>query len=911
VGSTAELELGAEPNAVPRARRFASSALVGETTATIEDAELLVTELVTNALLHGDAPVKLRLIQLADRMRIEVEDRGRGVPIQVRHSTEAMTGRGLSLVSAVASSWGVDPAPNGGKVVWAEIHEADAGAPRAAVPDLDVDELLAGWTDELDAEPRYTIHLGAVPTDLLLDAKSHIDNVVRELTLAKGNETSTGEGLPPAMTQLVESVTKDFAEARTEIKRQAIEAAGRGEALTTLSLTLTASAADAGERYLAALDEADRYARAARMLTMAPKRSHSTFRRWYVQSLVDQLRAASRGEPLPTPRQFSEYLAAEADRLASLEDTWNRLQLLQKVTGELTGARSVTDIATTVVDNAVEFLGAQSARVYLRTEYNTLRAVATHGGLDVRADEAYQEFSLDDELPGAQVVRTGQPLVLRTLNQLGQQFPALANYYPTERTLHVAPMTIGDHSLGVLSLTFAGNEVVDEETQAAFVRALADALAQAVERAQAIERAEEANERLAFLADASVALSTSLDFEATLAALTRLMVPRLADWCVVQMVDEDTLETVALLHSDPEKTAWGISMAGKFAMDMNAERGAAAVLRTGRSEVYHTFTDEALEQGAMNDEHLSVIRALGMSSGIVVPLQGRGGTFGILTLVHAESGRQYDATDLPFVEDVARRAALALETAKIFREQSGRLADVTQVAEAAQLAILAMPPSRLGPVSLSARYVSAAAEALIGGDLYEVVHLPTSVRMLIGDVRGKGLNAVRTATVVLGEFRAAAADVPDLGLAASQIDRRLRPYLADEDFVTALIAEINDDGQFQIVCCGHPPALLASKGSVTELPLDHDLPLGLGTKPTVYSSRLGAGDRLMLYTDGAIEARDAEGHFIDLMKIVAPIAAGPLDLVLDQVLAGLHEITGPALGDDLALLVAEYNPPVS
>jgi serine phosphatase RsbU (regulator of sigma subunit) len=349
-------------------------------------------------------------------------------------------------------------------------------------------------------------------------------------------------------------------------------------------------------------------------------------------------------------------------------------------------------------------------------------------------------------------------------------------------------------------------------------------------------------------------------------------------------------------------------MAGKFPMDMNATRGAAVALRTGRSEVYTSFPQKILERAATSDEHLEVIRQLGMSSGIVVPLTGRSGTFGVITLVHAESGRLYDPSDLPFVEDIARRAALALETATTFREQSGRLANVTQVAEAAQLAILAAPPSRIGAVSLAARYVSAAAEALIGGDLYEVVQGPGSVRMLIGDVRGKGLTAVRTATIVLGEFRAAAADVSDLRQVSKQIDRRLRPYLADEDFVTALIAEIGDDGRFQVVSCGHPPALLAAGGVVTELPLEHALPLGLGTEPTVHSGQLEPGDRLLLYTDGAIEARDANGQFIDLMEIVQPIAATDLEDALDQVLEGLHSRTGPELGDDLALLIAEYKP---
>jgi serine phosphatase RsbU (regulator of sigma subunit) len=297
-----------------------------------------------------------------------------------------------------------------------------------------------------------------------------------------------------------------------------------------------------------------------------------------------------------------------------------------------------------------------------------------------------------------------------------------------------------------------------------------------------------------------------------------------------------------------------------------------------------------------------------MSSVLLVPLTGRSAVIGVVTLIYAESGRHYGKPDVAFVEDVARRAALALETAERFREQSGRLAMVTRVADAAQRAILAPPPARLGSLLLAARYVSAAAEARVGGDLYEVVERPGAVRLLIGDVRGKGLAAVRTATIVLGEFRAAAVDIGDLAHVAEHIDRRIRPYLGDEDFVTALLAEINDDGRFSIVCCGHPPALLASGGQIAELELEHALPLGLGTTPEVKHGRLSPGDRLLLYTDGVIESRSPQGQFIDLAQITESMLHGELSASLDATLAALRRAIGSEPADDIALLAAEYRP---
>jgi serine phosphatase RsbU (regulator of sigma subunit) len=332
------------------------------------------------------------------------------------------------------------------------------------------------------------------------------------------------------------------------------------------------------------------------------------------------------------------------------------------------------------------------------------------------------------------------------------------------------------------------------------------------------------------------------------------------------------------------------------------------VVRTGRSEFYPHLSQGVFDRFAVTDEHLEMIRAFKMSSSMVVPLTGRSGTFGAMTLMYAESGRSYVEDDVLFVEDVARRAALALETAQRFSETSGRLADVQLVANAAQRAILAPVPSRLGPIALAGRYVSASAEALVGGDLYEIIQRDDAVRLLIGDVRGKGLTAVRTATIVLGEFRAAAADLADIGDVAVQIDRRLRPYLGDEDFATALVAEIDFDGRYSIASCGHPPPIVVRGGALSELALESSLPLGLGAQPTVAHGRLEVGDRILLYTDGVIEARDEHRDFVDLFRLAERLAHGPLDLALDGILDSLHRAVGRELGDDVALLAAEYDP---
>ena len=901
-----ELVLDDGVDAVPRARRFVSQALRGLDKPIVEDAELVVTELVTNAVLHGTPPVVLRISPTADRVRLEVEDAGRDMPMRMRESADAMTGRGLSLVSRLSNGWGVEPTGDSGKVVWAEV--ADGPAEEEGVGDtVDVDALLAAWSDDEADEPTYTVELGVVPTDLLLEAKAHIDNLVREFTLAAAAASGDAADLPADLAALVQTVVHGFAAARSAIKRNALESAARGEVETRLTLSLPASAAEAGESYLAALDEADGYARSARLLTLETPAVHRVFRRWYVESLVTQLRRQAAGEP-PLPQQtFLQQLAGEFAQIAPMRAVAERLALLQRVTAELTGARDVADVCEVVVANATGVLGAHSCGIFLLGDDRMLRLAAAAGG-ETRPGPDYQEFSADAPLPGGDALRDRVPVVIRSLDELAERYPPLATVYPDERTLLVAPLIVRDHELGVLSLTFVGKSVVDEKTQLTLLTTLADVCAQALERATATTAATAAADRLAFLAEASVVLSSSLDYRTVLAAVAGLVVPRLADWCAIQLVEDDRLETVALTHFDPGKAAWAAEMGERYPTDMTAPTGAPNVIRNGVSELYADIPPELIEAAAVDEEHLQILRELGICSGLVVPLTGRTGTFGALTLIHAESGRHYTDEDVTFAEDLARRAALAVETAHAFREQSGRLAEVTRVAEAAQHAILAAPPTRIGTVALAARYVSAAAEALIGGDLFEVVERPGAVRLLIGDVRGKGLDAVRTATVVLGEFRAAAADIDDLGDVAVQIDRRVRRYLTDEDFVTAALAEIGEDGTFTLVCCGHPPALLLTSAGVTPVESVSSLPLGLGlgAAPVTVTGRLHPGDRLFLYTDGLIEARDRQGEFVDVHKLLESVGAVDLEAALDAVLSGLRAAVGGALGDDLAMLVAEY-----
>jgi len=173
---------------------------------------------------------------------------------------------------------------------------------------------------------------------------------------------------------------------------------------------------------------------------------------------------------------------------------------------------------------------------------------------------------------------------------------------------------------------------------------------------------------LEFLADASKVLSSSLDYKTTLQALARLAVPHVADWCAVDMLGEDgTIERVAIAHIDPHKVAWAEELRKKNPVNMDAAHGIPQVLRTRVSELVPFVNDDLLVATAVDDEHLKVLRDLGLTSAMTVPLVIDGKAEGALTFALAESSRHYTRADLIMAEELASRASLAIENARLYQ----------------------------------------------------------------------------------------------------------------------------------------------------------------------------------------------------------------------------------------------------
>ncbi|MGK4582878.1 PP2C family protein-serine/threonine phosphatase [Kitasatospora sp. HPMI-4] len=270
---------------------------------------------------------------------------------------------------------------------------------------------------------------------------------------------------------------------------------------------------------------------------------------------------------------------------------------------------------------------------------------------------------------------------------------------------------------------------------------------------------------------------------------------------------------------------------------------------------------------------------------------------------------------------IALVAGIGWVSATLRLRQEKALADAQLVAEIARRVLLRSVPDRVGSVRAAVHYAAAAAHARIGGDLYEVVNTRHGVRAVVGDVRGKGLNAVETAAAVLGAFREAAHQEPELarvaGWLAVSLDRALHENDhpgVEEEFVTLVLIEVGPDGVAEIVNCGHPAPLLLRVGEPARALESADAvpPLGVldpaDVRPPAHRVRVQPGDRVLLFTDGVIEARDHRGVFYPLAERLPQVAVGsPVD-VLDRIHEDVVRHVGRKLGDDAAMLLLQYEP---
>ncbi|HEX3908368.1 MAG TPA: SpoIIE family protein phosphatase [Mycobacteriales bacterium] len=884
---------------VPAARRLVRDCLAGtEVEELATDVEIVVSELATNAVLHGRPPAWLRLTAGDGAVLVETFDGNPVAPVMAMLSEDAMTGRGLALVTAMSTRWGVEPTAEG-KRVWAELTPRSVAAAEAPglMSDADIDAMLADWPDDAQlVDDRIVVTLEDVPTRLLLDAKRHVDSLVREFALASGGAASGASAhLPQRLAELIADTqsTVWFTDVRQAIKRQAAAAAAAGKERTQLTLALAPNTSDAGERYLATLDEIDTYARAARLLTIATPPQHRAFRRWYVTSLVTQLRAEVAGQPRPRTPTFEEYLLDTLQVVTDAQQSAERSARLQSATSALAQPVTPGEVATVIARESAEALGAYGGAVVVTSAEGHLDVAGSHG-YPAGFLRRLRTQRLGTTLPAAQVLQTGQPIWIET-PESRQQYPDLAEFEPESVAVCAVPLSAGGRMLAALRLSFDHSRLFDADDRQ-FVEALAAQAATALDRAQLREREHRVVERTTFLSHATQRLTSSLDQADTLRNLTSLLVPGLADWVVVYLMEDDgSVRPMTFTHRDPAlSAAFGpVFASSRVKIDPAGPFGMA--LASGRPSRFDRIPPHLRERLMRHVPDMGLAAKVDPKSGIVASLSIRGQVVGAVGLART-SDRRFTDEEIDLIEDLAARAAVAVVNARQFARQR-------ETALTLQHSLLPQQIPDVPGVPLAWRYLAAGEGALIGGDWYDVLPMDDGrLTLIIGDVMGRGIQAA----AVMGQLRATARAYAVANLPPSAVLTRLDAAvirLEQEQITTAAIAVLDPvAATLTVASAGHlPPLVIPPDGPSFFASVHPGPPLGVGQPhydEAVVS--MAPGTTVLLYTDGLVETRERTVE--DGMEALRTSVSGPIspEQTCERVLevmqgAGTHD-------DDRALL---------
>ncbi len=571
-----------------------------------------------------------------------------------------------------------------------------------------------------------------------------------------------------------------------------------------------------------------------------------------------------------------------------------RLRALAAVTTELLAAESVEAVCDVVTGHVMEAAGANVAAVTLLVDDDTLALVAIRGG-NVEVANRWRTYPLSTRMPVADCVRSRESLFLND-EELAERYPDLEGSVTGARQVLIVPLAAGPRVLGAVSLSFPGHGRLPE-AELVFHRMLADTCAMTLDRIEAQRAAADREAKLAFLAETSATLAGALDYESTLSVVAEAAVPWFADWCAISLEEDGFLRTIAVAHNQPEHVELVRELQERWPTDPDSPRGSYQVLRTGVSEFAPEITDELLELSAQDEEHLRLMRMLELRSGMSCALKVGDRSFGVITWIAGEHGRRFSAADLAFGEDLARRAAIAIDTAQLH----------TQLRDSALELQRAVLPERLPDLSgwETAVAYRPAGRTDAGGDFYDVVALGDGrVAMFVGDVMGRGVQAASVMAQMRSAIRTLVALDPSPTAVMAGMDRVFDGLQLDQ--LVTMVYAVADPAtdRLAVINAGHPgPLLVRADGSVDLLEHPSTLILGVGGGDrAVLETDLRPHDRLLLYTDGLVERRheDADTGTARLVKALLLDRPGTLDENLSTL---VEEVRDPTRDDDVAALL--------
>jgi PAS domain S-box-containing protein len=407
-----------------------------------------------------------------------------------------------------------------------------------------------------------------------------------------------------------------------------------------------------------------------------------------------------------------------------------------------------------------------------------------------------------------------------------------------------------------------------------------------------------AERQAAFLTHAGDVLASSLDYQQTLRNVAQLAVPDIADWCAVDLIDEDgDREPVAVAHVDPSRLALAEQLRTYEPERLDPDQGMGLVVRTGEPLLYADISDEMLVEAAVDERHLELLRAVGFRSALIVPMRIGTRTLGTLTLVTAESARVLEEPDLHLAEQVAARAAVAIENARLYSERS-------EIAHTLQQSLLPQELPEIPGYELASAYIPAYAGTEVGGDFYDVWEESDAWMITMGDVTGKGVEAAALTSLVRHTMRASSEFISSPAEVLRYVDRTLKRQ-RPRSICTALVLRVQRDRALLAVG-GHPLPFVISPHGVRSVG-EHGPLLGgfAGAHWRDSVIDLEAGTTLVAYTDGVTDAVGPDGSRYGMARLAETLRQCP-----GRGAAGVVKVLEDALGsfqigpnaDDTAVL---------
>ncbi|KAA6212399.1 PAS domain S-box protein [Streptomyces albofaciens JCM 4342] len=862
------------PESVASARRFVRAALAGADPHAVGTAELLASELVTNAVLHARTEIAVSARAVDGEVRVRIGDRQPCRALVPQRSLPyAGPGQGLALVEELASAYGVENGDEG-KTVWFALRRDERPPPPH------------GWrtTTARTCGPTRTVTLVDLPGALYLAAQRHQHALLRELTLAAFAGTDTGVR-PEDL-----AVAHDMNNVLSAGMTAALEEQSSVAHTHSLDLSLPADAARALPTLRQVLDAAERLARNERLLAWPSLPHNRVFRQWLFDQIAGQFAGGPPTawtviprEPSASPSELVPWDASHAwaSRVPTIAaDDENRIivangpaaDLLGWQTGELVGERLTVLIP--------EHLRKRHMAAFTRL----LRTGQPHIlGRSVPLPALHRDGRL---VPVRLFVQSQGTADGRTVF-VAQLAPRTAPPVP-------APLSPGEDRAASPEQPH-GPDLLEEPERVA-TSAGGDA-----GDGPALER------RL--LADIGESLSSTPNLDEGLQRVCKILTRRLADWCMVDLLNDfDQLERFCVAHHGPTPLP-AEAYAGRLPPVTGAARGPLARVLRGAGPLLLTEPPAPSEVRSPLDAHYAeLFERVGANSAVVAPLRTRGAVFGALTLVQAGRNRPFTEDSLPLIGDLVRSLALGVEHARLYQE-------TRHIAERLQRSLLPVLPE-IGHLQMAARYAPSSTTAQIGGDWYDSFVVPGGqTAAVIGDVAGHDLEAAVAMSQLRSMLRGIAIDRQE---PPAEVMRRLdmaNHTLSQEATATCIYALVTGppDGPWELKhsSAGHLPPLLTTRegdtryldgGSGLLLGMDPDLP-----RPSA-TDALPAHSTVLLYTDGLIERRDESlDHAMDrLRRHTAALAGEPLDVFCDELLIGLSADSA----DDIALLAIRPVPQV-